>query len=132
MSKFLRVRQDEAIFHFLELFAYAEQKWCDWEQLENAIVEVDYDKFTPEYADWFIEFLVNCIFRVWRSSIEDTDYNRVRERDNIFIICNYDWNAFKFAKQHGADKDITTKLSVAIDGDKLNEKEIKWLRRKCK
>lgn len=132
MSKYLYVKQDEAINSFISLFVYAEQQWGDWEQLENAIAEVEYTEFTPEYADWFIEFLANCVLRVWRSEKEEPNYNRVQEKDNIFTISNYDWNAFKFAKQHGADKEVITKMSVAIDGDKLNEKEIKWLRSKCK
>lgn len=132
MTKFLTVKQDEAIFHFLELFAYAEQKWCDWEQLENAIVEVDYDKFTPEYADWFVEFLANCVLRVWRSKQEDPNLNQVQENDTGFFIFNYDWNAFKFSKQKGGEKELATKNIIAVTRTSLADKEIKWLRSRCK
>lgn len=128
----LYVKQEEAIQSFLSLFVYAEQQWCDWDGLEESIMQADYDKFSEEYADWFIEFLANCCFRVWRSFQEDKNYNYVKESDGIFLIHNYDWNAFKFAKQHGADKEVTTKYAMAIDGNKLNEKELKWLRSKCK
>lgn len=131
MSKYLYVKQDEAINSFLSLFVYAEQQWGDWEQLENAIAEVEYKDFTPEYADWFIEFLANCVFRVWGSKKEDPNLNQVREDKAGFIIQNYDWNAFKFAKQKGSEKELVTKNLIAVTKSSLTDKELKWLRSKC-
>lgn len=129
---YLRISNLEAVEGLLNLFMYAEQHWCQWNKLEEAIAEVDYNKLTDEYLDWFIEFMANCCFRVWRSTKEDPELNRVKDEAQAFMIINYDWNAYRFGRQKGLDKDLTTKNIVYIDKDKLDEKEIKWLRSKCK
>lgn len=128
----LMVYPEEAIESLLTLFVYTEQHWCKWNALEDRIAEVDYDKFTEEYKEWFIEFLANVVMRLWRSSKEDTDFNRVKFDDPAFLISNYDWNAFRFGKQKGLDQDLTTRSILCIDKDNLTEQEIKWLRSKCK
>lgn len=128
----LRVHPSEAIEALLNLFVYSEQHWCQWDKLEDSIAEVDYDSLSDKYAEWFVEFLANCCMRVWRSSKEDTEVNRVRDEGQAFMIVNYDWNAFRFGKQKGLDKDLTTNKILCIDKTNLNEKEIKWLRSKCK
>lgn len=133
MSTYLHVYQDEAINSFLSLFVYAEQQWSEWRELEDKIAEVDYDRFSSEDADLFIEFLANVVLRVWHSTPEQSKMplNRVEDIGEGFIIYNYDWNSFKFAKEKGADKDITFKNSIVVPLKNLTDKEIKWLRSKC-
>lgn len=127
----LRVEELEAASALENLFAFAEQKWCQWDKLEESIAKVDYEKLPEEELDWFVEFLANCVMRVWRSSKEDPELNRVKEKDMAFVITNYDWNAYKFCVKNGADKLITTKNVIGVDGYNLTEKEVKWLRSKC-
>lgn len=127
----LRVSQAEAIEGLLNLFTFAEQHWCNWDKLEDKIAEIDYDNFDEAESDLFIEFLANVCMRVWRSSSEPP-LNETSEDESSFLIKNYDWNAFKFGRQHGVDKDITTKAMFVIDKKNLNDKEIAQLRRKCK
>lgn len=128
----LKVQDCEAVTSLLDLFVYAEQKWCTWDKLEDSIAEVDYEKLNEEELNWFIEFLANCVMRVWRSIKPNEELNTVKEKDMAFLINNYDWNAYKFCIKNGADKYITTKNIVGVDGYNLTEQEIKWLRSKCK
>lgn len=128
----LKVQDCEAVASLLDLFVYAEQKWCTWDKLEDSIAEVDYEKLSEEELNWFVEFLANCVMRVWRSSKEEAMLNQVIDKENCFLIKKYDWNAYKFARQNGADKYVTTPQMVGIDKDNLSEAEIKWLRSKCK
>lgn len=128
----LRVHEVEAIEGLLTLFIYSEQQWCQWDKLEDAIAEVDYDHLSSEYQGWFVEFLANCCMRVWRSRKEGIKYNEVKEEDVCIFIHNYDWNAFRFGKQKGLEKELTTCKILCIDKANLNDKEIKWLRSKCK
>lgn len=128
----LRVTQIEGVEGLLNLFAFAEQRWCTWDKLEEKIAEVKYEQFTEEYLDWFIDFLMNAVMRIWRTSKPDENLNRVRDEGQAFLICNYDWNAYKFGRQKGLDQDLTTKTIVCIDKDNLTEQEIEWLRSKYK
>lgn len=125
-------RQLELVESALNLFIYAQDQWCEWPKLEECISAVDYSELPEEQLSWFAEFIINCCFRVWRTWEEDKERNRVLEKDICFIINNYDWNAFKFARQKGADKETTTWKTLAIDKDNLNIQEIEWLRSKCK
>lgn len=127
-----RVSNLEAVEGLLNLFVYAEQHWCQWDKLEEKIAEVDYEKLSDEYLEWFVDFLANCCFRVWRNTEPDNSLNRVEEVAEGFFIKNFDWNAFRFGMQHGLDKYVTTKNVIGIHMDSLTEKEIKWLRSKCK
>ncbi len=126
----IRVEDYEAVTSLLDLFVYTEQKWCTWDKLEESIAEVNYENLNKEELGWFIEFLANCVFRMWRSRKEDSALNRVTEDDVCFFIHNYNWNAFKFGKQKGLDQDLTTKNVICIDKEKLSDKEIKWLESK--
>lgn len=127
-----RVSTLEAVSGILDLFVYAEQHWCQWDKLEEAIAEVDYELFSDEYLEWFIEFVANAVLRVWYTRKEDAELNRVKEQDGCFYIRNYDWNAFKFGKQHGLDKQLLTKEVFILNGNSLTEREIEMLRSKCK
>lgn len=130
----LRVSQDEAIAGLLNLFVYAEQHWCEWPNLEDNIAEVDYNNLPNEELEWFIEFLANICLRVWRSIPDKAKkpMNKVEDGGEGFLIFNYDWKAFKFAKQKGADNDLTTRDLVCVMHKNLNEEEMRWLRSKVK
>lgn len=130
----LRISNLEAAAGLLDLFVYAEQHWCTWDKLEEKIAEVDYEKFSDKHLDWFIEFMANVVLRVWRRQPDkaSSPLNQVEDVGEGFMIKNYDWNGFKFAKQHKAEKELTTKDMVCIFLKDLSEKEIKWLRSKCK
>lgn len=128
----LAIRNEEAIEGLLNLFVYAERRWCEWDKLEEAIAKVDYEKLSDEYLEWFVDFLANCCFRVWRNTEPDNKLNRVEEAAGLFLIKNFDWNAFRFGMQHKLDKYVATKNVIAIDMNSLSEKEIKWLRSRCK
>lgn len=132
MSKLTSLRVDtlEAAAGVLDFFVFAEQKWCTWDKLEESIAKVDYEKLKDKELDWFIEFMSNCIFRVWRSSKENPKLNEVKEDAIGFFIYNYDWNAYKFACEKGNDKEIRTDNILLIDKEKLSTAEIKWLRSK--
>lgn len=132
ISRYLRVDAKSGVEIMLDLFVRCEEKWCHWDKLEESIAKVDYDQFSDKYLEWFEEFLINCAFRIWRSSKEDPELNRVKDEGQAFMIINYDWNAYKFGRQKGLDKDLTTKKILCIDKSNLNDKEIKWLRSKCK
>lgn len=128
----LRVQDCEAVTSLLDLFVYTEQKWCTWEKLEESIAKVDYEKLNEEELNWYVEFLVNCVMRVWRTVTPDEGLNKVKENDVGFTIYNYDWNAYRYGRQKNVDKDVTAKKVIIIDKDYLSPAEIKWLRSKCK
>lgn len=131
LKTYAEVEQIQTIEGILQVFLCAEQYWGDWQKLEDAIAAVDYNVMEREERDWFIEFLCNACMRVWKSHPQEV-LNRVEENKEGFIIHNYDWNSFKFGKQHGVDRDLITKNMFIIDKNNLSEPEIKELRRKCK
>lgn len=126
-----RLSQEDVVHHFLGFFVYAQEEWCRWDKLEDAIAVVRYEELSDSHLNWFIEFLANVCLRVWKSSKEETELNRVEEFEEGFFIKNYDWNAFKFGKQHGVNKYVITKTTLTLDKDNLKEKEVKWLRSRC-
>lgn len=128
----LRISPLEAIEGLLDLFVYIEQRWYQWDKLEEAIAKVKYEELSDEHLEWFVDFLANCCFRIWRTTGANNNLNGVKEVTNGFLINNYDWNAFKFGRQHELDKYTTTYNLIAIARDSLSEAEIKWLRSKCK
>lgn len=123
-------RQTQTIEGILCVFVEGERLWGDWSELENAIAKVDYDQLDYATRDRFIEFLCNACLRIWKR--EPRPLNQVEEIDGGFIINDYDWNAFLFAKQHLADEDLTTPSKICVDNTNVNTAEKKWLRSKCK
>lgn len=123
----------ETVDGLLDLFVYVEQRWSQWDRLEESIAEVDYKALSNEELEWFVDFLFNACSRVRWSTKEKTPYNEVSKKENdCFFIKNYNWKAFKFSKQKGVDDLLTTNYIVCIPTENLSESEIRWLESKCK
>lgn len=128
----LYIQPSEAIDHLLGVLVYCEQHHCEWTHLENNLMQIDYDKFDDEKKEWFAEFLMYLILRIWYSDKEDTNFNRVSSCEEGFLIENYDWKAFQFAKSKQVDPILIRFSKLLVGKHLLSEKECKWLQSKCK
>lgn len=75
-------------------------------------------------------FLFHLLYRL-KAKPEKAPFNQYRKVGSQFWITNYDYAVFKWALAHGFSDQISNS-EIKIDIDKLNDKQIKALEKRCK
>lgn len=105
-----------------------------WEELidvvADAVTEEGENKDPTSAFFNLYQFMFRLYYRL-KKSPEKKPFNQYTKHDEKFWVTNYNYDAFKWAKNHGAMEEIDN-LVIKIPITKLSDKEIRAIERRCK
>lgn len=131
MATYADEERERQLNALLETFFTMNKRKLDWHELEDSITESGYDTMSPEEQQEFLWFLCHACLRVW-SAPEVLPLNTVTEDKSGFMIKNYDWKSYRWAKKKGVPEEMFLANIIGVPFSVLDGKETNWLRAKVK